>query len=93
MLAAKSSFSATKIISRTFEIYLPPVPSKVTDPNTIYEHTLYLQSIATKVNMKYAKTTSDVGAAVNTFKELWTYPATYGYWRLSLLDRKLQGKF
>ena len=80
MLAAKSSFSANKTINRTFEIYLPPVPSKVTDPNTIYEHMLYLQSITAKVNMKYAKTTLDVGAAVNAFKELWTYLETYGYW-------------
>ena len=93
MLAAKSSFSVNKTISRTFEIYLPPVPSKITDPNTIYEHMLYLQSITVKVNTKYAKTTLDVGAAVNAFKELWTYPETYGYWRLSLFERKLPGKF
>ena len=93
MLATKSSFSANKTINRTFEIYLSPVPSKVTDPNTIYEHMLYLQSITAKVNMKYSKTTLDVGAAVNVFKELWIYPETYGYWRLSLLKGKFQGKF
>ena len=49
MLAAKASFSA----SRTFEIYLPPVTSKVSDPNTIYEYMLYLQSITAEVNVKY----------------------------------------
>ena len=52
MLAAKSSFSTNKTINRIFAIYLPPVPSQVTDPNTFYEHMLYLQSIAAKVNMK-----------------------------------------
>ena len=76
MLAAKASFSAKKTISRTFEIYLPPVPSKVTDPNTIYEYMLDLQSITANVNMKYAKIT-DVGAAINAFKELYTYPETF----------------
>ena len=31
---------------------------------------LYLQSITAKVNMKYAKITLYVGAAINVFKEL-----------------------
>ena len=74
MLAAKASFSANKTISRTFEIYLP---RKVTDPNTIYEYMLYLQSTTAKVHMKYAKITVDVGAAINAFKELWAYPETF----------------
>ena len=77
MLAAKASFSANKTIIRTFEIYLPLVPSKVTDPNTIYEYMLYLQSTTAKVHMKYAKITVDVGAAINAFKELWAYPETF----------------
>ena len=77
MLAAEASFSANKTIGRTFEIYLPPVPSKVTDPNTIYEYMLYLQSITANVNMKYAKITLYVGAAINAFKELYTYPETF----------------
>ena len=54
---------------------------------------LYLQSITAKVNTKYAKTTLDVRAAVNAFKELWTYPETYGYWRVLLFEKKFQGKF
>ena len=77
MLAARALSSANKTIGRTFGIYLPPVPSKVTDPNTIYEYMLYLQSITAKFNMKYAKITLDVGAAINAFKELWTYPVTF----------------
>ena len=36
---------------------------------------LYLQSITANVTMKYAKIT-DVGAAINAFKELYTYPET-----------------
>ena len=36
MLAAKASSSGNKTINRTFEIYLPPLPAKATDPNTIY---------------------------------------------------------
>ena len=38
---------------------------------------LYLQSITANVNMKYAKITLDVGAAINAFKELYTYPETF----------------
>ena len=57
MLSGKASFCANKTTNRTFEIYLPLVPSKFTDPNTIYEHMLYLQSKTVKVNMKYAKIT------------------------------------
>ena len=54
---------------------------------------LYLQSITAKVNTKYAKTKLDVGAAVNAFKELWTYPETYGYWRVLFFEKIFQGKF
>ena len=68
MLAAKASFYANRTISRTFETYLPPVPSKVTDPDTIYEYMLYLQSITAKANMTYTKITLDVRAAINAFK-------------------------
>ena len=53
MLAAKALFSANRTLSRTFEIYLLPVPSKVSHPNTIYEYMLYLQSITAEVNVKY----------------------------------------
>ena len=70
ILAAKSPFSANKTTNTTFEIFLPPVPSKVTDPNTIYEHMLYLQSITAKVNMKYAKTTLDVGV-MGISRNIW----------------------
>ena len=74
ILTAKASSSANKTILRTFEIYLPPVPSKVANPNTIYECMLYLQNRAAKVNMKYTNITLNVGAAINAFKVLWTYP-------------------
>ena len=74
MLTANASSSANKTILRTVEIYLPPVPSKVANPNTIYECMLYLQNRAAKVNMKYANITLNVGAAINAFKVLWTYP-------------------
>ena len=55
MLTAGALSSANKTINRTLEIYLPPIPSKVTDPNTIYGYMLYLQSISAKVNMRYVK--------------------------------------
>ena len=97
MLAAKASFSANKTISRTFEIYLLPALSKVTDPNTIYEYMLYLQSITVIFNVKYANITLDVGAAINAFKELWIYPETFSNVVIHIgdfhLERKLQGKF
>ena len=54
-------------------MYSPPIPSKVTDPNTIYDYMLYLQSTTAKVNMKYVNITLDVGAAI----VLWTYVETF----------------
>ena len=77
MLPAKASSSGNKTINRTFEIYLPPLPAKATDPNTIYEYMSYLESITAKVNMKYVDTTLHMGAAINAFKVLWTYPETF----------------
>ena len=78
MLAAKASSSASKTIRKTFEIYLPPIPSKITDPNTIYGYLLYLRSIIiAEVNMRYANITLDVGAAIDRSKVLWTYPETF----------------
>ena len=82
MLAAKASSSANKTISRTFEIYLPPVPSKFTEPNTIYEYMLYLQSI----NMKHVNITLDVGTAINAFKVSWRYPETFSNVVIHLRD-------
>ena len=67
MLAAKASFSANKTISRTFEIYLPPVSSKVTDLNTIYEYMLYLQSITFKELCTYPKTFSNIVLHIGDF--------------------------
>ena len=52
MLSGKASSSANKTTNRTFEIYLPPVPSKFTGLNTIYEHMLYLQSKTVKVKSR-----------------------------------------
>ena len=89
MLAAKASSSTNQTINKTIEVYLPPIPSKVTDPNTIYEYMLYLQSIATKVNMVYVNITLDVGAAIKAYKVLWTYPETLGF---PLHKRELSGK-
>ena len=86
MLAAKASSSTYKTINRTFEAYLPPVPSKVTYPNTINVYMLYLQSITAKVNVKYAKITLDAGAAINAFKELWAYTKTFSNVIIHLWD-------
>ena len=73
MLVANNLYSANKTINRTFEIYLPIVTSKLTDPNTIYEYMLYLQSM-------------NVGAAINAFKVLWTYPETFSNPAIHLED-------
>ena len=78
ILAAKASPSANKTINRTFEIFLPVIPSKVTDPNTIDVYMLYLQSITAKSNMRYANITLNVGAAIDAFKVvLRTYPEAF----------------
>ena len=58
---------------------------------------LYLQSITAKVNIKYTKISLDVGSAVNVFKEFKLMSrnilkSSPSYWRLSLLERKLQDK-
>ena len=67
-------FEAEKItFDKTLETYLPPLTTKVTDPNTIYSYLLFLQSLAEKSNMPYVNITLDVGAAMNAFKIVWQY--------------------
>ena len=54
--------------------YLPPINAKVTDFNTIYSHLTYMQTLAEEANMPYVNLTLDVGAAINAYKVIWSYP-------------------
>lgn len=86
ILASKQLAIDNTALHETLEIYLPPIMSKVTDPNTIFEYIVYMQKVAEKVNMKYVNITLDVGAAINAFKVLWTYPDIFSNVVLHLGD-------
>ena len=64
-------------LKKTVITYLPPIDSKVTDFSTIFAYYLlaYLQKLAADVNMPYVNIIPDVGAAVNTYKALWSQPS------------------
>ena len=61
-------------IKKTAMKYLPPINAKVTDFNTIYSHLTYMQTLAEEANMPYVNLTLDVGAAINAYKVIWSYP-------------------
>ena len=54
-------------VQKTIVTYLPPIPSKVTDFNTIEQHLMYMQKLAEEVNMPYVNVTLDVGVAMNAY--------------------------
>ena len=60
-------------VQKTIEMYLPPLPNKVTEADTIYSYMSYLQGLAKDVNMPYVNITLDVGAAMNAYKTVWTF--------------------
>ena len=72
-LRQKEFTSQSTKISKTIETYLPPLTTKVTDPQTIYSYLTYFQAPAKEMNMPYVNVTLDVGAAINAFKLLWKY--------------------
>ena len=70
-------FRQTGKIVKTKEVYLPPITTKVTDFGTIQKYLNYLQSLSHYVNMPYVNVTLDVGAAINAYKTIWSYPEDY----------------
>ena len=63
-------------VQKTIVTYLLPIPSKVTDFNTIEQYLMYMQKLAEEVNMPYVNVTLDamLGAAMNAYKLCWNYP-------------------
>lgn len=76
-LRQKEATSQSTKISKTEEIFLPPLPTKVTDPKTIFTYFKYFQKLAEEMNMPYVNVTLDVGAALNAYKLLWRYPVQF----------------
>ena len=62
------------------------LPSKVTDSKAIHQYVEYGQLLSSKVNMPCTNTTLDVGAAINTFKYLWSNNNTFSNVVLRLGD-------
>jgi len=62
---------------KTFETYLTPLNSKVTDYQTIQRYMQYLQSLAEQVNMPLVNITLGVGAAINAYLVLWNNPVLF----------------
>ena len=57
-------------VSKTVETYLPPLATKVTDPQKIYSYLKYFQGVAKEMNIPYVNVSLDVGAAINANKLL-----------------------
>jgi len=72
-----TAFRSTDTLTKTDATYLPPITSKVTDFHTIHKYLTYLQGLARSVNIPYVNVTLDVGAAINAYKTVWSYPETY----------------
>ena len=64
-------------IKKTVETFLPPFTSKVTEFSTIQKYLSYLQNLSASVNMPYVNITLDVGAAINAYKTVWSFPEQY----------------
>ena len=64
-------------IKKTVETFLPPFTSKVTEFSTIQEYLSYLKNLSASVNMPYVNITLDVGAAINAYKTVWSFPEQY----------------
>ena len=65
--------SGTKIL-KTHEKYLPPLATKITDPNTIKAYMEYFQNLSKYYiyrNTTFVNITLDIGAAMNAYKFLW----------------------
>ena len=62
------------VVTKTVEMYLPPISSKVTDFSTIFKYLSRLQKLSADVNMPYMNVILDIGAAMNAYKMMWNYP-------------------
>ena len=63
----KRTSNSSDPVQKTIVTYLPPIPSKVTDFNTIEQYLMYMQKLAEEVNMPYVNVTLDVGVAMNAY--------------------------
>ena len=50
---------------------LPPLATKITDPNTIYTYMEYSLKLSKAMHMEYANIALDVGADMSAHKLLW----------------------
>ena len=56
------------------------------DLKTIYKYLKYLQGLAADANMPFVNITLDVGAAINVYKVIWSYPEQFANVLLHLGD-------
>ena len=73
-------------LTKTVLSYLPPLPTPITEGNTIYKIFEIIQKRAIKMNIPYANITFGIGAAVNAFKVLWNYPEKFSNIVMHLAD-------
>ena len=57
--------------SKTHEKYLPPLATKIMDPNTIHTYMEYFQKLSKAMHMEYVNITLDIGAGMNAYKLSW----------------------
>ena len=64
-------------VQKTIVTYLPRIPSKVADFNTIDQFLVCMKKLAEEINIPYVNVTLDVEAAMNAYKLCWNYPVRF----------------
>ena len=68
---------STYQLKKTVETYLPLIPSKVMEFTTIETYLEYLEKLSMSCNMPFVNITSDVRAAMNAYKFVWSNPERF----------------
>ena len=64
---------------KTVVTYLPPLPTKITDFQTIFKYLTYLQGLAITTNMPFVKVALDMGATMNCYQLIWNFQHYFSY--------------
>ena len=68
---------STYQLKKTVETYLPLIPSKVMEFTMIETYLEYLEKLSMSCNMPFVNITSDVRAAMNAYKFVWSNPERF----------------
>ena len=64
-------------LKKTVVTYLPPINAPVTSFSTIFSYLQYMQKLCREVNMPFVNVTLGLGAAMNAYRVVWSYPEIF----------------